>query len=77
MREFLVRHYEMELDVFYITVLTFLIFFMHLFTAEQIGLAIACALVIVGILHSGDADRRPCGADVSGEPVARRRSDFD
>ena len=73
MRELVVRHYEFFLDVFYVAVLTFLIFCLHLFTAVQIGLAIACALVLVWILHSDDADQRPCGADVSGEPVARSR----
>lgn len=77
MREFLVRHYEMELDVFYIALLAFLIFFMHLFTGVQIGLVVACALVLVWILHSRDTDRRPCGADVSGEPVVRSRGRFD
>jgi MFS superfamily sulfate permease-like transporter len=77
MGEFLVRHYEIELDVFYITLLALLIFFMHLFTGVQIGLVIACALVLAGILHSRGTDNRPCGADVSGEPVARHRGSFD
>ncbi|MGC2332751.1 MAG: hypothetical protein WA581_14950 [Candidatus Acidiferrales bacterium] len=77
MREFLVRHYEIELDVFYIALLVLLIFFMHLFTGVQIGLVIACALVIAVILHSRGTDDRPCGADVSGEPVARHRGSFD
>jgi MFS superfamily sulfate permease-like transporter len=74
---FFTRHYEIVLDVFYIAVLAFLIFFMHLFKGVQIGLVIACALVLAGILHSGGTDERPCGADVSGEPVARRRGGFD
>ncbi len=73
MREFVVRHYEFFLDVFYVALLALLIFFMHLFKGVQIGLTVACALVVVGILHSGDPDKRPCGADVSGEPVARSR----
>ena len=73
MREFVVRHYEFLLDVFYVALLAFLVFFMHLFKGVQIGLAIACALAVVGILHTRDTDKRPCGADVSGEPVARSR----
>jgi MFS superfamily sulfate permease-like transporter len=77
MREFLVRHYELELDVFYVALLAFLVFFLHLFKGVQIGLAIACALVVVGILHSRDADQRPCGADVRGEPVARHKVGSD
>jgi MFS superfamily sulfate permease-like transporter len=77
MREFLVRHYELELDVFYIAVLAFLIFFLNLFRGVQIGLVIATAVVLVWILHSRDGDDRPCGADVSGEPVARHRGSFD
>jgi MFS superfamily sulfate permease-like transporter len=77
MREFFKRHYEFELDVFYIALLAFLIFFMHLFRGVQIGLVIASALVLVWILHARDTDDRPCGADVSGEPVARHRGGFD
>ena len=73
MRDFVVRHYEFLLDVFYVALLAFLVFFMHLFKDVQIGLAIACAFVVVGILHTRDTDKRPCGADVSGEPVARSR----
>jgi MFS superfamily sulfate permease-like transporter len=76
MRDFLVRHYELELDIFYIAVLAFLIFFMHLFTGVQIGLVVACALVLVWILHARDTDQRPCGAEVSGEPVSRSRGGF-
>ena len=77
MREFVVRHYEFVLDVFYVALLAFLVFFMHLFKGVQIGLAIACALVVVAILHTRDTDKRPCGADVSGEPVARSRGGSD
>jgi MFS superfamily sulfate permease-like transporter len=77
MTEFFKRHYELELDVFYIALLTLLIFFLHLFRGVQIGLVIACALVLVWILHTRDTDDRPCGADVSGEPVARHRSGID
>ena len=77
MTDFLVRHYEFFLDVWYIVLLALLIFFMHLFKGVQIGLAIASALVFVWILHARDTDQRPCGADVSGEPVARHRGGFD
>jgi MFS superfamily sulfate permease-like transporter len=77
MRELVVRHYEFVLDVFYVALLAFLIFFMHLFTGVQIGLAIACAVVLVWILHARDTDTRPCGADVSGEPVARHNVGSD
>ena len=59
MRDFVVRHYEFVLDVFYVALLAFLVFFMHLFKDVQIGLAIACALVVVGILHTRDTDKRP------------------
>jgi MFS superfamily sulfate permease-like transporter len=76
MREFVVRHYEFFLDVSYIVLLALLIFFMNLFSGVQIGLAIACAVVLVWVLHSRDTDKRPCGAEVSGEPISRSRGGF-
>lgn len=77
MREFLTRHFELVLDIFYIAVLAFLIFFFNLFTGVQIGLVIACAVVLVWILHARGAQDPPCGWGVSGEPVARGRGGFE
>jgi len=76
MEEFVVRHYEFFLDVWYIALLGLLTFFMNLFTGVQIGLVIAVAVALVWVLHSRDDDPRPCGAEVSGEPVVRSRGGF-
>lgn len=69
-------HYEAVLDVCFIAIVTFIVFFLNLHTRVQIGLAIACALVFIWGFHSHGADDRPCGADVSGEPVARSKGGF-
>jgi MFS superfamily sulfate permease-like transporter len=69
-------HYEAVLDVCFIAVVTFIIFFLNIHRGVQIVLAIACALVLIGGFHSPGADDRPCGADVSGEPIARSKGGF-
>jgi MFS superfamily sulfate permease-like transporter len=76
-RHFFRDHYEFVLDAWHIALLACLIFFMNLFKGVQIGLVIACSLVLVWIFHSRGTDEPPCGAGVSGEPVARRKAGFD
>lgn len=75
-RHFFREHYEAVLDAFFIAVVTFIVFVLNLHKGVQIGLAIACALVLIWGFHSRGADDRPCGADVSGEPVARSKGGF-
>lgn len=75
-RNFFRDHYEAVLDLFFIAIVTFIIFFLNIHRNVQIGLAIACALALIWGFHSRGADDRPCGADVSGEPVARSKGGF-
>jgi hypothetical protein len=76
-RHFLKDHYKLILEAWHIALLTFLIFFMNLPRGVQIGLVIACSLVLVWVFHAGGANDQPAGAGVSGEPIARHRVGFD
>ncbi|HTZ99243.1 MAG TPA: hypothetical protein VMB02_02860 [Candidatus Aquilonibacter sp.] len=73
MGNFFTRHYELELDLFHIALVAFLIFFFNLVKGVQIGLAVAVALVFVWMFHALGRNEPPCGSDFGGQPIARMR----
>jgi hypothetical protein len=75
-KNFFVRNYRVILEVWFIAVIAFVIFFMHFARAVQIGSLIVAAALFIWIFSAGNPDDPPAGAEVSGEPVARSRGGF-
>jgi len=75
-KNFFVKHYRIVLEVCFIALMAFVIFFMKFARGAQIGALVVAAALFVWIFNAGSPDEHPSGSEVSGEPIARSRGGF-